>query len=247
MLGPDGKPLTSRGWYDTESLAEDGGTLYVGIERVNQIVRFDFAKDGLRARGRPIAVPPASKLLPHNKEHRMPGGRRRKGGPLAGTLIAISERGLDAARQSHGLPDRRPSRARLFTVKRTDDFDVSDCARLPTAISWCWSAASPGRAASRCASAACRSRRSSRARWSTAGADRRRHGLPDRQHGRPVGAPRRRRRDVLTLISDDNFSPLQRTLLLQFTLVGATTVAIAHVHERNARHKAGHDDLRSVR
>ena len=25
---------------------------------------------------------------------------------------------------------------------------------------------------------------------------------------------------VLTLISDDNFSPLQRTLLLQFTLVG---------------------------
>jgi len=25
---------------------------------------------------------------------------------------------------------------------------------------------------------------------------------------------------VLTMISDDNFSPLQRTLLLQFTLVG---------------------------
>jgi hypothetical protein len=25
---------------------------------------------------------------------------------------------------------------------------------------------------------------------------------------------------VLTLISDDNFSPLQRTILLQFTLVG---------------------------
>ena len=25
---------------------------------------------------------------------------------------------------------------------------------------------------------------------------------------------------VLTLISDDNFSPIQRTLLLQFTLVG---------------------------
>jgi hypothetical protein len=25
---------------------------------------------------------------------------------------------------------------------------------------------------------------------------------------------------VLTLVSDDNFSPLQRTLLLQFTMVG---------------------------
>src|SRR5262249_42545127 len=37
MLGPDGRPLASRGWYDTESIAEDRGTLYVGIERVNRI------------------------------------------------------------------------------------------------------------------------------------------------------------------------------------------------------------------
>ena len=33
MLGPDGRPLRARGWYDTESLADDGDTLYVGIER----------------------------------------------------------------------------------------------------------------------------------------------------------------------------------------------------------------------
>ena len=42
ILGPDGLSLSSRGWYDTESIAQDGGTLYVGIERVNRIVRFDF-------------------------------------------------------------------------------------------------------------------------------------------------------------------------------------------------------------
>ena len=53
ILGPDGKPLKSRGWYDTEALADDGGVVYVGIERVNQVVRFDIAKDGLRARGTP--------------------------------------------------------------------------------------------------------------------------------------------------------------------------------------------------
>ena len=56
ILGPDGKPLKSRGWYDTEALAADGGADHVGIERVNQVVRFDIAKDGLRARGRPVAV-----------------------------------------------------------------------------------------------------------------------------------------------------------------------------------------------
>ena len=61
ILGPDGQPLQARGWYDTESLAEDGGTVYVGIERVNQIVRFDYrartacARAAGRSRCRPAS------------------------------------------------------------------------------------------------------------------------------------------------------------------------------------------------
>lgn len=47
LLGPDGMPLRSRKWYDSESLAFDGGTAYVGFERVNQIVKFDFGRDGI--------------------------------------------------------------------------------------------------------------------------------------------------------------------------------------------------------
>jgi len=82
ILGPDGKSLKSRGWYDTEALAEDGGAVYVGIERVNQVARFDIAKDGLRARGRPIAVPPGMKLLPHNRSIECLEVAP-KGGPLA--------------------------------------------------------------------------------------------------------------------------------------------------------------------
>jgi len=58
VLGPDGRTLSARGWYDTESIAEDGGTVWLGIERVNRIVRFDIGKHGLLARGQPIAVPP---------------------------------------------------------------------------------------------------------------------------------------------------------------------------------------------
>ena len=57
ILGPDGRPLAERHWYDTELLAEFEGTLYVGIERVEKIVRFDYARDGLAARGVPIKVP----------------------------------------------------------------------------------------------------------------------------------------------------------------------------------------------
>ena len=46
MLGPDGRTLASRGWYDTEAMTSDGDTLYVGIERVHRIVRFDYGKEG---------------------------------------------------------------------------------------------------------------------------------------------------------------------------------------------------------
>src|SRR4029079_9485541 len=130
ILGPDGKPLNGRGWWDTEALAGEDGVAYVGIERVNQIVRFDFAKDGLRARGRPMAVPPGMKLLPHNQSIECVE-MAPKGSALAGTLISISERGLD----SHGnlmgfLIGGRggPAAGAVFSFKRTDDFDVSDCA-----------------------------------------------------------------------------------------------------------------------
>ncbi len=62
ILAWDGKPLAKHGWYDTESLAEDGaGHAYVGIERVEKIVRFDLKK-GLpraasRSRCRPTSRP----------------------------------------------------------------------------------------------------------------------------------------------------------------------------------------------
>ena len=39
LLGPDGTPITARGWYDSESIALDGSRVYVGLERVNPILR----------------------------------------------------------------------------------------------------------------------------------------------------------------------------------------------------------------
>jgi hypothetical protein len=34
MLGPDGRPITARGWFDSESIALDGPFVYIGLERV---------------------------------------------------------------------------------------------------------------------------------------------------------------------------------------------------------------------
>ena len=220
ILGADGKSLRSRGWYDAEALAEGGGAYYVGIERVNQIVRFDIAKDGLRARGRPIAVPPGMKLLPHNQSieclELMP-----KGGPLAGALIAISERGLDPQGNLMGFIIGGPQAGgSAFSLRRSDDFDVSDCAATPDGrllvlerrFSWARGLAVRIRSV---ALAAIKP---------GALVDGRELIVADMGqqidnmealsvHREASGAL------VLTLISDDNFSPLQRTLLLQFTLV----------------------------
>src|SRR3984957_13031384 len=94
-LGADGKPITARGWFDSESIALDGPLVYIGLERVNQVLRFDFSKGFTRSRGEVVALPPAAKQLPFNKGLEalvmVP-----KGMALAGTLIAMSERGLDA-------------------------------------------------------------------------------------------------------------------------------------------------------
>ena len=219
VLGPDGRPVASRrNWFDTEALADDGGTLYVGIERAHEILRFDYGRDGLRARGRPVAVPPAFKALPANRGIECLVAPP-KGQPLAGTLIAISERGLDAAGNILGfLIGPQPG---AFAVKRSDEFDVSDCALTPRGdllllerrFSW-----SRG--------LAIRIRRVPLSRV----APRAVLDGPDllfadmgyqidnfeglAVHREASGAL------ILTLISDDNFSPLQRTLLLQFTLVG---------------------------
>jgi len=88
MLGPDGRPITARGWFDSESIALDGSLVYIGLERVNQVLRFDFAKGFTRSRGEVVPMPPAVKKLPFNKGLEalvmVPRGM-----PLAGTLIAV--------------------------------------------------------------------------------------------------------------------------------------------------------------
>jgi hypothetical protein len=52
FLGPDGTPIAADGWHDTESIARDGEVVCIGIERVNQVLRSDFGRDGVRAHGK---------------------------------------------------------------------------------------------------------------------------------------------------------------------------------------------------
>jgi hypothetical protein len=217
MLGANGIPLAVQGWFDTESLAEDGGILYVGIERVNQIVRFDYGKDGLLARGQPIAVPPEIKSLPYNKGlEAMAFVPKDK--PLGGTLIAISERGLDENGNILGFLIGGPSPGK-FAFTRSSDFEITDAAITPGGDLLILE-----RSFSLLRGAGMRIRRVPLAQIKPGAvivgsvvfeADRN-YDIDNMEglsvHRGPEGET------VLTLISDDNFNPLQRTILLQFTL-----------------------------
>ncbi|MGA2291238.1 esterase-like activity of phytase family protein [Bradyrhizobium sp.] len=218
MLGADGRPITTRGWFDTESIAIDGSLVYIGLERVNQVLRFDFSRGFTRARGEVFPMPPAVRKLPFNKGLEalvfVP-----KGLPLAGTLIAISERGLDAQGNLIAFLVGGPAPGQ-FSVRRSDKFDISDAVLLASG------------------DLLVLERKFSLV--DGVGIRIRRIALSSLKPGAVVDGPTIFEADpgeeidnmegidahvslegdtVLTMVSDDNFSLLQRTLLLQFKLM----------------------------
>lgn len=218
MLDSNGKRITAQKWFDSEALAFDGATAYVGLERVNQIMRFDFSKGGILSRGQVVPPPPGVSDLPFNKGLEtlvfVP-----KGQPLGGTLIAISERGLDVAGNIEGFLIGGPSPGR-FTVARTNKYDISDATLLPSGDLLLLE-----RKFSFVEGVGIRIRRVPL-----------KSVAPDAVIDGPTifevdlgyevdnmeGIDTHVTDDgetVVTMVSDDNFSMIQRTLLLQFTLV----------------------------
>jgi hypothetical protein len=220
LLGSDGTPLAMRHWYDTESLTQGiDGRFYVGVERVEKIVRFDLRHDGLSARAQSIPVPADFKTFKYNKSLECLAAPP-KGAPHAGSLIAVTEESLDAAGNLRSYVLNKGQFTR-FSVKRSDDFDVSDCTILPPADLLLLE-----RRYSPLLGVAVRIRRVH---------------LADIKQGALVDGPElfvadlayqidnmegiavhrnKQGETVLTMVSDDNFSVIQRNLLLQFTLVG---------------------------
>lgn len=219
ILGPGGKPFAARRRFDSESLTERDGTAYVGIERQHKIIRFDIRRDGLRARGTPIKVPADFKTLTDNGSLECLTAAP-KNSALAGSLIVVTEHSLDADGNHRSFVLKGEQVVR-FSVKRSDDFDVSDCTILPEGDLLLLE-----RGFSLLRGIVMRIRR-----------------IPldlikpgalvdgptlifadlayeiDNMEG--IGVHRNAHGEtIITVVSDDNFSPIQRNLLLQFKLVG---------------------------
>ncbi len=215
ILGPTGRPLSKSRRYDTEALAMAGGFAYLGLERVHEVLRLPFTRDGLAARGEPLPTPPDFRRPPSNRSFEavavVPSG------PHAGSVLAVAERsadGDDTPTQGYFFTGPRGG----FTVARRDGFDITDMAFLPSGdllllerrFAWL-------------SGLGMRIRR-------VDGRSIRPGALLDGPTLISVGGEARidnmeglavhrdRTGIVLTLVSDDNFSMLQRTVLLQFRM-----------------------------
>ena len=219
ILGEDGVPLRHGPAYDTESLAIADGVAYVGIERVHEVRRFDLARSGSAARGTPIPVPPEVKGLKGNDSLEAVAVAP-PGHPLAGAVIAIAEQAKPG--------DDAPTRGWILTgpvqgafdVARADGFDITDLTFLPDG-----DALLLERRYTVLAGVFCRIRRIARDAFRPdamvagrlildAGPT---HEI-DNMEGIATHLDVVTGKRVVTLISDDNYNPLQRTLLLEFLL-----------------------------
>lgn len=133
ILGPDGKPFKGKVRSDAEALAgwepmRIDGKVIVGFESRSRAGLYDLGKDGFKARFKDLKLPKAVAKGPPNQEIEAIG--RFASGPLAGSLLAISELNRD----ENG--DIRAwvwggKKAFSFAIKQYEDYAITDLAILP--------------------------------------------------------------------------------------------------------------------
>jgi hypothetical protein len=218
ILGSSGRPLHRSRYYDTEGLTIVDGVAYLGVERTHDLLRFDWATEGVRARAQTVPVPREVKRLPNNRGLEAIGVVP-SGHALAGAVVAVAERSGredDEATLGLILGGRQPG---LFRVARHDGYDITDLAFLPGGDMlllerWHRSLRGVGMRIRRIAGTSLKP-----------GAMLDGPYLIEADLGQEIdnmegmSVHRADGKTVLTLISDDNFSFLQRTVLLEFEMV----------------------------
>ena len=227
MLGADGKPLRDEAERDAEGMTlVDGdlrrGTVYVSFERKHRIVRYPFTPERFGPPNGTLPLPAAAKAMIANRG--IEAMALIKAGKLKGTLLAFAEGRADKNGNLIGWLIGGPSPGGVL-LKRIGGFDITDAAPLPDG------------------GVVLLERRF---RFSE-GIKMRIRRLPASEIGRgtlmqgevlleandslnidnmeAVAAHRAASGEtILTLMSDDNFSALQRTLIMQFSMPETTPV-----------------------
>jgi len=130
LLGANGKTLNARWGHDTEALTLDGSGLYVTAETRNAVYHYPWPLESGRERmiGE-VALPEDIHALPRNAGLESLAAAP-EGSPFAGNLVAIAE---SAPSDLHDLTGYvlGPGGTKRFSLRRHDRFDATDAAFLP--------------------------------------------------------------------------------------------------------------------
>jgi len=214
LLGPDGTPLTDRGDTDAEAVARDrDNSLIVSFEGRHRLWRYRPGDDPLAARPQPIATPERLQLAPSN------GGLEAMTVLADGRLLMVTEEMTNASGDLVGWV-RDDAGWHELAYQPTGQFKPTELAQLPDG-----DVLALERRFTWIGGFAMRLQRlplaSVRPGARLAGRELARLAPPFSIDNMEAMAAVRAA-DGSTLIyvmSDDNFIPLERTLLLQFRLV----------------------------
>lgn len=219
MMADNGKALSEQGRGDVESLVRVPSGLLVGIEGAQEVWLFP-GPDPLRAFGTKLISDPALSRLGGNQG---PETLLAPPGGVPAAVIVIAEESPDDPAALPGFlfaPLGKPKPVGRFTVARSDEFAATDAALADDGIVYLLE-----RRFDYLRGVALRLRRFPLSAL-TPGAvitgevlmTANRLAAIDNMEG--LALHRNAAGElILTLLSDDNFSPLQRTLLLRFALV----------------------------
>lgn len=129
MVDDKGNAIDEKWSVDAEGLDVKGGIATVGFERNHRVAQFRIDRDDMKAPFRELDFLVPKRELRQNKGFET-AVHAAADGPLKGSLVVVSERSIDTQGNVFAAVLEGPRKG-VFTVKRTDDFDITDGAFLP--------------------------------------------------------------------------------------------------------------------
>lgn len=129
MVDDKGEAIDEKWYVDAEGLAVKDGVATVGFERNHRVAQFRIEPEDMKAPFRELDFLVPRRELRQNKGFETVV-HAPEDGPLRGSLVLVSERSIDQEGNIFAAILEGPGMG-IFTVKRDDNFDITDGAFLP--------------------------------------------------------------------------------------------------------------------
>lgn len=129
MVDEKGNAINEKWYVDAEGLDVKDGLATVGFERNHRIAQFRIVPEDMQAPFRELDFVVPREELRQNKGFETVV-HAPADGPLEGSLVLVSERSIDKEGNIFAAVLQGPGKG-IFTVKRDDNFDITDGAFLP--------------------------------------------------------------------------------------------------------------------